>query len=59
MSWSDEAAYNAEVHRLINEGMKCPICDSPPVYLHGIEPGRATMGTCRNGHSYYVDGEEE
>lgn len=58
MTEAEEAAYNAEVHRLINEGMKCPLCDEPVHHIDGIEVGTGVMGTCRNGHSYFIDGRD-
>jgi len=54
-----EYAYNAEVHRLINEGMKCPVCDSPPAVIEGLIPGEETSARCRNGHMYVLEQEDD
>lgn len=54
-----EEAYNQEVARLINEGLKCPTCDAPPREIMTIENGVASMIACRRGHDWYLDSTRE
>ncbi len=51
----EEEAYNAEVERLMNEGMRCPQCDATPVEVEVIEDGEASMVTCTEGHFFLLE----
>lgn len=51
--------YNEEVAYLIAQRLACPLCNAAPVSFEPIQAGKGSLGTCRNDHVYFVDGEED
>jgi hypothetical protein len=56
--FDEEDAYNAEVLRLINEGIRCPICNAQPNEIEAVEAGRAAAGRCTAGHYFLIEQED-
>lgn len=56
---NEEDAYNEEVARLIEEGIRCPICNAQPNVIEGVEMGRAAAATCANGHYFMIEQEDD
>lgn len=57
--FDSEAAYNEEVTRLINEGLRCPLCNRPPIEVQIVEYMAASSAECEAGHIYLVTNEEQ
>lgn len=51
--WEDY--YNRMVTELINEGLRCPECNSKPKKVEPIIYGQAAQAVCEKGHSFMVE----
>lgn len=55
---AEEADYNDMFDFMVNYGLACPICDSGPTEVVGVEVGHA-MATCKSEHLYAIGGSND